>query len=315
MQSRGANQSFSNASSPSPATTTFKDSNNNSNILLACNHVTVYDDLSLMSEKERSVFILLETAASSIVLLSSIFAVYALLKTRRRNFTTPNLLMCCLSSSDICSSALNLVLNVTLMYNGYSTCKQSIRIIITVLFMFSQIGYALMVLSGVNRFLRIRLLLHYDSIITIQAGKRVIMLGIGAGALIAGMAEIGHAMMSKFGRFVVASAIDIPSLVLVLSLYCISLRDLKRMNAQVRGLPAKIRTMVKLSSVHLVAVSLAIFPFVACFFVRRTQVLEPRGMARMFFWCMFLFKSATLLNVYNVFCFNKRCRHIFVMTQ
>ena len=278
-------------------------------------HTTVIDDLVLLDEKESFILLLVDSVVMVIVLCSSMLAVNALYKTRGKEFTTPNLLMFCLSFSDSCSSFIYMIFNFALLYNKYATCVQGFRLLVTFMSTASQISFTLMILSGINRFLRIRLLLHYDGIITTKVGKRMIALSIVLAVVISGMAEVGHALIEKYGRFVVRLIIDIPCLFMVLFLYFLSMRDLRGMKTQVANLPGRIRVIVRFSTVHLLAACLVTFPFITFFLVMRLKVIEPHGTGRMFFWSIVFFKSLPLLNVYNVFSLNRRCRQVITLTS
>lgn len=278
-------------------------------------HRTVFDDLNLLQEKEKFVFLLFDNVAMAIVLCFSMLAVHALNKTRGRKFSLPNLLIFCLSFSDSCVSAINLIFNFSLLLNKYQTCAPSFRALVTFFFTASHVSFTLMILSGINRFLRIRLLLHYDCIITPKLGRRVILASIISSLGISGIAEIGHVFLKKYGRFVVVSVIGMPSLFTVLFLYLLSMHDLRQMKTHVANLPARIRAIIRMSSVHLVAACLMTFPFVACFLVRRLGILGNSGMTRLFFCCMFFFKLLPLMNVFNVFTLNKKCRRIIYPRQ
>lgn len=278
-------------------------------------HETVFDDLNLLQEKEKFIYFLFDSIAMGIVLYCSMMAVHALNKTRGRIFSAPNMLMFCLSFSDSCMSSINLIFNFSLLFNKYRTCVPGFRTLVTLFFTASHVSYTLMILSGINRFLRIRFLLHYDCLITPKLGRRVILVSIITSIMISSVAEVGHVFLKKYGRFVVISVIDIPSLFSVLFLYLLSMYDLRKMKIQVANLPARIRVIIRMSSVHLVAACLVTFPFVTCFLVRRLEILGPYEMTRLFFSCMFFFKLLPLMNVFNVFTLNKRCRRVINISR
>ena len=290
---------------------------NNNTPTLHRNHQcipSVLDDLQLLTTDEISTLTSTEITMSGIIAFSSIMATYALYVSSSTNggtFTPYNILLFYLSISDTCSSLTNIFIQICLVRTNYDSCSISSHLLQTLFFFFCQWSYFLLITSGINRFLKIRLLLDYDRVVSLKTCKfaSIVVIILSIVSTIAG--EIGFQFLGKYARFTVTFPFNCPLIILVLILYIMSLKDLKDIGATLSSLPRGIKVIVRVSTIHILTLILLIVPLCTVFVVRRIKLLSQHDVTLMLFWCLFLFKSCSLINVFNVFILNKRCRHVF----
>jgi len=272
--------------------------------------LTLFDDLFLLSSRERAMYLLSEIILSTIIMASNTVCTVSLYKLQHLTASVFTALLFCLAIADSVTGFFSFVFHFALMVD-IPISSPYFHGAITTFFLANQISFLLMMLSLVNRFFKTKFILNYNQVVTQKRGNIALAATILMSVVFTSASEFGYMIFKKKGRLLIAACINGPIMLVCFILFIQSIRNLTRLESIVTSsLPSGFHTIITISRVHFMTINLVMLPWFVVFMVRRVGDLSEHSITMCFYWCFFLWKMSPLLNVYNVFLTNKRCTSV-----
>jgi len=98
--------------------------------------------------------------------------------------------------------------------------------------------------------------------------------------------ELGYRFFKKTDRLLITRFINVPIMLSCFILFFLSIRKLTRLKStMLTSLPSGFQAIIRISKLHLMAISVVALPCVVVFMVRRFGYLSKHNIVLSFYWC------------------------------